>query len=125
MKRLVSVMLAAFALGACSDPTSVESDIISAQAASGRLNITNNSDDPVYYFAADREALALIDWAPCQDPARCNAIPPHSTRTIAFQSIAGYQTGSGSALVYHWKLLERAPAGYQIDSIRYVIVSLR
>lgn len=55
MMRTLSVLLAAAAIAGCSSPTEIHSDIISARSESRTITITNESDDPVYYFAADRE----------------------------------------------------------------------
>ena len=125
MKRALSVLSIAIGFAACSNPVEVSSsDIVSARAEAKVLTITNTSDDPVYYFVADREALALLDWAVCRDPSTCKAIAPHSSKRIIYSEIAAYQTGSGSAVVFHWKLFAQGSGGYNYDSVRELVVKL-
>jgi hypothetical protein len=124
MIRSLSVMCAAFAIAACSNPVYPASDLIRARGEARTLMMTNISSDPVYYFAADREALALLDWAVCTDPSKCQSIPAQSTKAIAYSQIAAYQLGSKSAVVYHWRLVSLGLGRYKPDSIRAVVVNL-
>ena len=112
----------AFALSACSDPFGVETDILSAKVVSERLLLTNSTNDPVYYFAADRDILAVLNWAICVQPGQCNAVPRESTRSIALNDVIG-GGASGEIVVYHWRLTPgQSPTGYVADSLRSLIV---
>jgi hypothetical protein len=124
MRRNWLISAAALAAIACSGPTSLESDILRVTAREQALELTNISSRTVYYFAADRHALALIDWAVCTNPDTCPGVPVNSTSSINFSELAGYQPGSGEAVVYHWHLVGAA-GHFQPDSIRSQIVSLR
>jgi hypothetical protein len=128
MRRLTlaRAMLCFGLLGAgCSDPTGVESDILSARIVRSELELRNDTQTPVYYFAADRGILALLDWAVCIQPSECNGVSPHSTTSIALDDIIG---GGESAeiVVYHWRLVQgQSSTGYVADSIRSLIVPVR
>ena len=123
MVRNLSVLLAVLAIG-CSNATDPESELLSAHAENQRITLVNTSDDPVYFFVADKDALALLDWAVCVDPARCTPIQPHSTKIVQYSEIAAYQQGSGNAVVYHWRIITKAPGQYDYDEVRHLEVKL-
>ena len=111
---------------ACSDPVSVNSDVLLVRQSGLFLELTNRSDAPVYHFVADRDILPLLDWVPCSNPATCDGIAPSSTRRIGFDDVIGYQAGSEALVVYHWQLVA-APddGGFVPDSIRSLTLLLR
>lgn len=94
------------------------------RAVPASLVLINNSQQRVYYFVADRDALALIDWVPCIDPQQCVGIDPGDQARVAYPAIAGYQPGSGSAVVYWWLLVPNGSGGHRPDRIRSVDVEL-
>jgi hypothetical protein len=113
-------------LVACSEVVSVESDLLVARAVDSRLELTNTTSTRVFYFAADRNGLAVLDWAPCVDPAVCDAVAPLSTRNIALEDVALYNPGVSEIAVYHWRLVAvPGEGGYVPDSIRMVVVPVR
>lgn len=76
------------------------------------LVITNYSDEPIYYFAVEREVSVLIDWvAICEDE---NKINPKQSRKIELDDIHGYMKGR-QILVYYWNALE--PTSESIKNI--------
>jgi hypothetical protein len=111
-------------VSACSNPNAPATDIISVHAESRRLAMTNTSSDPVYYFVADQDALALIDWMVCVEPGKCESIPPQSTKALDYSKIGAYQEGSKHAVVYHWRLVPKNGPGFKPDSIRSLVVEL-
>jgi hypothetical protein len=125
MVRPLSVLFAVLAIAGCSSSTDPASDILSAHAENRTLTLVNGSNDPVYYFVADADALALIDWQVCLEPSKCTAVPPKSTKSLAYSEIAAYQEGSGNALVYHWRIITKATGGNDYDSLRKLAVKLR
>jgi len=105
------------------DITAVESDLITATATTeGGVRLHGLTGRSVHYFVADAEALALIDWVPCLDPASCPAVPPRGTVDVPRSAIAGDQPGSHTVVVYHWLLVRRGD-GIVPDSIRAITVS--
>lgn len=114
-------------LSSCLDPAgvTVDSDIARFQVDNGSLVVANTSQAPLYYFAANREALALIDWSPCDSPSTCDGIAPGTTRRLPFASLAGYRAGAREAAVYHWHLVPgNRASGFLPDRIRQSIVPL-
>lgn len=110
---------------ACDDGeiTAVESDLITATAtADGGVRLRGLTDRAVYYFVADGETLALLDWVPCIDPATCPRVPPRGSVDVPRTAIAGDQPGSRTVVVYHWLLVRRGD-GMVPDSIRAIPVS--
>jgi ABC-type Fe3+-hydroxamate transport system substrate-binding protein len=122
MVRNLSVLFAVLTI-ACSSTTDPATDILSAHAENQTLTLVNTSDDPVYFFAADKEALALLDWAICLDPAKCTPVQPHSSKDVPYSQIAAYQHGSGNAIVYHWRIIAKG-SGYDYDKLRELEVKL-
>ena len=98
------------------------SDLLLATATSGGALVLHNlGNATVYWLAADQEALALIDWAPCSDPSRCEGIAPRATIEVPRSRIVADQPGSRAVTVYHWRLVPHG-AAFRPDSIRSIVV---
>ncbi|HKY96354.1 MAG TPA: hypothetical protein VJL35_00740 [Gemmatimonadaceae bacterium] len=125
MIRPLLVLFGLVAMTGCSNAIDPATDVLSAHAENHRITLVNSSADPVYYFVADRDALALLDWAVCLEPSRCAAVPPNSTRSLAYSEIAAYQEGSSSAVVYHWRIVSKPTGGNAYDTMREMVVRLK
>lgn len=125
MIRTLCVMAAAAAVTACSVTTAPSSDLITATPKSAALDIRNNSSDPVYYFVADRGVLALLDFAMCNEPSKCESIPAGGAKEVPYAGALGYSGTTQELVVYHWRLLPKSAGGYEQDSIRSVIVQIK
>lgn len=119
-------VVATIALAGCDNPFETQSDLVRIRRAPQALDITNLSSEPVYYFASERGALALLDWLACADPVTCKSVAPGATKRIPYVELASYSEGAREAVVFHWRLvpLSVRPA-YAPDSIRATIVKLR
>lgn len=125
MRPLIVLGLAA-ATAACSDPVRVRTDVARITVEGRAIVVANIAPATLYTFVVDRNALALIDWVPCNDPARCTGVAPGAAQRIAFEDVAAYQPGSAEAVVYHWLLVHgNSPSGFVMDSLRATIVPLR
>jgi hypothetical protein len=122
MRQLLAV-LAFVTVGACSDTTSPRSDLLRINVLPDALELVNTSQQPVYVFAAERNSLALLDWAPCQDPTTCEGIAVGGSLVLPFDEITGYGPGAEEAVVYHWHLIPDG-AAFKPDSIRSTVVEL-
>ena len=125
MIRSLSVLCAALAIAACSVTTAPSSDLMTAIPGAEAVELRNNSSDPVYFFAADRGVLALLDFAVCRDPSKCESIAPGTTKRVPYAGIIGYSGTTAELVVYHWRLIEKTAGAYEQDSIRSMIVPLR
>ena len=125
MKRLL-LLAAALASLSCSDATGpVQTDLVRVTVLPDALEIVNVSGLPVYYFAAERNSLALMLWGPCTDPETCEGIPAGASKVVPYAEIAGYAAGAEEAVVYHWHLVRIGGAtGFKPDSIRSTVVRL-
>jgi hypothetical protein len=113
------------ALASCSDPVGVESDILAAEIAGDNLELRNAGEAPVFYFALDRETLAVVDWVICTDPNDCQSVPARSAKLIPVEQVHP-SDGDADILVYHWRLVSGdSPTGYVADSLRTLTVPLR
>jgi hypothetical protein len=126
MPRIPALVLAAgLALPGCSAPTGLVLDgPLAIRASGGALRLSNESGAPIYTVVVERESAALFDWAPCVDPAACDAIPANGERRVPYGEIAGYEDGEREAIVYWWHLEARAGGGFQPDEIRTAVVRL-
>jgi hypothetical protein len=126
MRLFSSVLFAVLAFVGCANPTDPASDLITARAANQTLQLTNTSNDKVYYFVGDPEKLALIDWAVCLDPAKaeCTFIAPGATKRINYSEFLGTESSGTKAIVYHWRLIPKGTT-YNYDSLRTLEVDLK
>ena len=125
MGREPSVLVAIAAVTACTSATAPSSDLITARAGSQALDLKNNSPETVYYFVAERGALALLDFAICNEPSKCDSVAPGASRKVPYSGVIGYSSGSEEVVVFHWRLVAKAGGGYEHDTIRTLIVQLR
>ena len=126
MIRSLSVLSAVVvAITACSVTTAPSSDLITAIPGAEAVDLRNNSTETVYYFAADRGVLALLDFAICRDPSKCESIAPGSTKRVPYAGIIGYSGTTAELVVYHWRLIAKGSGTFEQDSIRSMIVPLK
>ena len=111
-RALVSIGTLAFI--ACSSPTD---QLTVASTGTQSLRLANKTAEPIYYFAVESDAAAIIDWVACTDPAQCKHVAPHGVSAIPYDQIAGYTPAARQAIVYWWHL---RPDGslFRPDSIR-------
>lgn len=127
MKRIVFALVVAAATLSCHETLApIDTDIARFRVANTTLSITNLGDPTVYYFVADRNALALLDWVPCTDPSQCTGIGAHGSVDISFSRIAGYQSGDAEAVAYTWRLVPANTfSGFAPDSMRSTVIALK
>ena len=122
MLRFLAVV-ATLVLASCSDSTAPRSDILRINILPDALELMNTSQKPVYAFIAERNSLALLDWAPCMDPS-CESVAVGGSMVVPYEDITGYTTGAAEAVVYHWHLVPDGADGFRPDSIRATIIAL-
>jgi hypothetical protein len=121
MKRtLTALLLCTAALAACSDPTTYGSAGVEVRTDAAGLEILNQRNRSIYYFAADRNTAELILWGACEQPAECHAVAPSERKRVPSAEIYGWGT-SDEVIVYWWHLLPRTEGGFRVDSIRHII----
>ena len=114
-----AVIIAAVACSSPVGPVEVEATVQQS------VRMSNETSAPIYYFAVECDAAALINWAPCTDPATCRGIQPGQSRLIPFSEIGLYTPAAEAALVYWWHLVPSGGGTFAPDSIRAVRVALR
>lgn len=125
MRLASSILLAALVLAGCDNPITASSDLVTARGSDNTLQITNSTSEPVYYFAADVNTLALLDWALCLDPSKCTHVEAHETVTIPYSQIIGKAGRGGRVVVYNWRLIAVGGGKYNADSVRSLRVNLQ
>ncbi len=117
--RLFRVLCAILLLGsaACFQPLGpLDRGGVSVAATGSALRLTNQTQQPVFYAAFERGYLALILWAPCDDPEQCSRVEPGQTISIDYNSIGGYEPGAREAVVYWWHLIQKADGSFAPDN---------
>jgi len=87
-----------------------EGAAVTATVDRGKLILTNNSPDTIYFRLFPTEILPVIEWAPCIAPEVCPAettIDPGSETQILLRSIVENNTESIS--VFWWRFLDKQP----------------
>ena len=98
------IFLAALAFGvACTSPlTPSASEPLRVSAKNSTLQLANVSDQRVFYFLYERQAAALINWAPCVDPLQCSSVAPGAQVVIPYSAIGAYAPGKTEAILWWW-----------------------
>ena len=126
MRLVSSVLFAAVILAGCDNPLAPASDLITARGSNQSLQITNTTNDRVYYFVAEQGTLALLDWAVCLDPANasCTYVGAHATAEVAYSQIVGHAAPGAKVVVFNWRLIAKNAGKYEADSVRGLVVPL-
>lgn len=99
----------------------VSSDLLTAEPIAGGVRLRNRTSSPVFYFASERGALALVLWAPCTSAQQCTPVPPNGALDVPDAEIVGQAATAREIAVLHWRA--RVVAGRaQPDSVRAVVV---
>ncbi len=128
MRRIATALLlswvALVATAACSDPLSVTDGVLRVNPQPPGLNIMNASAQPVHLFIADRNTLALLDWAPCAGPS-CPSLPGGASVLRPCSEIVGCTADSREAVVYWWRSVPDGAGAFRPDSIRQLIARFK
>lgn len=95
---------------------------LAVEIGADALRLTNRGDRMVFTFVADREALALLNWAACADPVECPGLAPGESRTIPYGTSTG--PAPGREAVVTWWYSRRTADGYEPDSLRAFVLQL-
>lgn len=108
--------------GSATGPRSERDGPLLALAGRGELWLLNRGDQPVFTFVLDQEALALANWAPCADAARCPPLQPGTQRAVKFGTEGGIRAGHRA--VVSWWYAVPGPEGAQAGEIHSFVVQL-
>ena len=120
-----AVLLLALTLAGASGCNSILGPGGSVTATLGEdgILVSNGTDRPIYWAAFDRDALALLLWAPCTEPATCPRIGSGRTVLISFDAVGVWGPTSREAVFYWWHLVRDGEGGYEPDEIRSIVLS--
>ena len=126
MRITVLTLLAILSVPGCRNPVGEDDLYVTVRRVADGLELTNRSSRTAYYFAADRDYLAFIDYAPCTTPSTCPGIEPGKTLQLPFTTILGYTPGTSEIMVSYWHFIQRGPGpGYDRTGEHNAAVSLR
>ena len=86
--------------------------------------LENQTSRTVYYFAVDRELAALVDWAPCPDPAHCEGVPVGGQRRLSSAEVHGMTPETRAVVFYTWHLIPLVGGGYHVRMQDELVVGL-
>lgn len=87
-----------------------EGAAVTATVNLGKLTLTNNSPDTIYFRIFPTEILPVIEWAPCIAPEVCPAeatLDPGSKTQIPLRTIV--EDRAESITVFWWRFLDKRP----------------
>jgi hypothetical protein len=116
------LLLCAGLLAACSEPMTHGSAGVGVRTDAAGIEILNQRNRTIYYFAADRQTAALILWGACDRPADCPRVEPNERRRVPASEIQGWGT-SDEVIVYWWHLLPQGDDEFRVDSIRHIVAT--
>lgn len=118
LRRRLLLFFAA-AIVACTSPAApTGTGGVETLARNGQIEITNRTRAPIFTFVVGREGLALADWVPCVDAAKCQPLAPGAQRS------APYPIGEREALVNWWHAVMGLDGRLRPDRIHVAIVPL-
>lgn len=110
------LFLSFFIFLSCSDSVSdLNTDDVSAviDIDNGHLQIRNNFNHPIYYFAVEAGVAVVIQWAPVS--SKENQIKSRNTKRIPLNEIHAFEPGD-EILIYYWS--KKEPGNNNIKSQR-------
>jgi hypothetical protein len=121
-RLLVPLVVAAATAAACrGEPTPVSDRVLTVTRNPPAFRFDNASAAPVYYFAAERNTLALIDWVPRVDSG-VPTVPARGSRTVPYAEVTGYAPGADEAVVYWWQAVPDGAGGIEAGPFRTLVV---
>jgi hypothetical protein len=108
---------------ACADVVAPRDRIVAARFNAQGMVVTNLTPAPIFYFTAERDILALLNWAPCADAQKCAKISPRETVLIPYSELFGWRTNATAAVFYWWYLVPTIEGELVPDEIRANVVT--
>ena len=110
-------LLLALTIGACHDgPAAIRTARVRVSKVSDGIRVENLTDKGMGYFLLDQNALAVVDWSPCQATTPdCLRLPAHGAVTVKFADIVAYSTSTKSVAAYTWWVVDNGNGGVSAD----------
>lgn len=116
--HIFGLILIAVLSMSCKDSVNFEVDDLQFSVSEGKLTVINKGSFDIYYFMADRDALASIFWVPVSNEE--NRIEALSKKELALSEIIGYSEESEELSFHYW-----ASANPESDDINQIIIPLK
>jgi hypothetical protein len=122
LSRLACLLLPLAAL-ACGDSSAHSEDEFTVQTTGEEVMLSNQAEQPTFYFIVERETAALLDFEPCVKGPECRSVAPGKTVRIPYRQITGYNPDRKEAIVYWWRSV-LASTGLRVDQLHNQVVEL-
>ena len=96
---------------------------LSVVAVRPEITITNRTTQEVFVFVVGREALALINWAPCIDRSRCEPLAPGASRRVPYPANLTGRVEREASIIW-WRAIRGSDWVERPGDFRSVIVTL-
>ncbi len=123
-RAILFVAVATVLLGCHEDSVAPATEMLRAHATANGVELTNLTDRPVYFVAAEQSQWGLIDLYPCDTPVACGQqnVPPATTVLVPADRIEGFKR-LATIVIEHWQLTPvEGTARYTFAPLRNVRV---
>lgn len=116
MRLSLLIIFVGLLLSNCSDnPSQNTFEQVDAEISNSNLDISNNSETTIYYFAIDQEFAARADWY--AKSTEENAIKSKDIKKLPLSEVAGYNPDN-KIILYYW-----TSENPQQNKINHILVS--
>lgn len=116
MRLSLLVIFVGLLLSNCSDtPSQSTFELVEAEISKSNLDISNNSETTIYYFAIDQDFASRANWS--VSSTEDNAIKSREVKKLPLSEVAGYNPDN-KIILYYW-----TSENPQQDEIRNILVN--
>ncbi len=111
----------------CND-LGVSLEPLSLSADGQLLQLTNSTEETLYYFIVPTALVSIIDWVPCREPESCpDRVPPYRTVSVAYESFWWLESGReyDDVTIYWWRLVSEGEGRYRDDRMQFTKIRIR
>ena len=116
-RRWAGLLLSVLVIGACAESTGVvDVDGVRLQTDGSRIQLTNNTDSPVFFYVVGMKSAPLYDPYLCLDASRCTPLEPGVTQSIPYPTFNGER--ETEAILTWWHSVVGPDGQLRADSFR-------
>ena len=100
-----------------SSTAGIQAGSVTVNVRADGLMVSNQTERQVWYFAVNRETLALLDWAPCVMDV-CPSLRAGESRLIPWKDVVAYDPAA-KEYSFMWWQAEVGPDGTKVPGKMY------
>jgi hypothetical protein len=106
-----------------SGPNGIQAGYVRVTPTANGLTVVNQTERPIYLFAANAESLALLDWIPCTGGPACQALAQGASRDLPWSAVALYEPNVKQYTVYWWNVTVQSNGTARADNMHNLTVT--